>query len=128
MPLAVIIDDRVDVWAPGHDKQIVKANQFGHYENTARAIHRKGLRTSELGTNEMMRICNFLKGIRQDQRFFWEGTLCPTVSVLMEEGIPNAFWALEMHQIMAATPYVDVTGHPPARSMPSSAQPQIPNR
>jgi hypothetical protein len=124
MPLAVIIDDRVEVWAPGHEQQIVKANQFSHYENTAKAVHRKSPTTSVLGNNEMTRICNFLKGIRQDQRFFWEDALCPTVAVLMEEGIPNAFWALEMHQIMAAMPYVNVNGHAPARPLPSSAQAQ----
>jgi hypothetical protein len=50
------------------------------------------------------------------------------LSVLMEEGIPNAFLALEMHQIMAGAPYVDVPGHRPVRAMLSSDQPHNPNR
>jgi hypothetical protein len=121
MPVAVIIDDRTDVWEKGHEPQIVQATAFLHYETAARAAVGDGASVTDKGRAEMERILKFLRGIRADHFHFWNTCLYPTVKALVDEGVPQAFWALDMHRLMSATPHVNVNSHPPAMPLPAAA-------
>ena len=121
MPLAIIVDDRTDVWGPGHEPQIVRATAFNYYENSARARQGIGAGMSARGVAESQRLLRFLQGIRGDHRHFWDSFLYPAAAALLEEGAPNAFWALEMRQLLCTNAYVSTTSHPPPAPLPSTA-------
>ena len=112
MPLAVIIDDRQDVWQKGHIQQLVQANQFMHYETAARAAVGQGPSVTQKGKTETQRLLRFLQGIRHDQFQFWR-YLYSTIAVLMRDGVPNAFWAVDMERYMCVNAHVNVKGYHP---------------
>lgn len=118
MAMAIVVDDRVDVWEAGVREQIVEASPFNHYPTAAAHACGEGPGTSRRGHSEVARILNFLTGIRRDLFHFWDNCLTPTVRQLLSRGVPNAFWATEMHAIMSASPYVNVNSMLPSCPMP----------
>lgn len=118
MSVAIIVDDRVDVWESGVREQIVVASQFNHYPTAAAYECGEGQGTSRRGHNEVARILNFLTGIRRDLFHFWDNCLNPTVRQLLARGVPNALHITDMHEMMAASPYVNVKSMLPSAALP----------
>lgn len=118
MSVAIIVDDRVDVWESGVREQIVVASQFNHYPTAAAYACGEGPGTSRRGHNEVARILNFLTGIRRDLFHFWDNCLNPTVRQLLARGVPNAMYITDMHGMMAASPYVNVKSMLPSAALP----------
>lgn len=118
MSVAIIVDDRVDVWENGVREQIVVASQFNHYPTAAAHACGDGPGTSRRGHNEVNRILNFLTGIRRDLFHFWDNCLNPTVRQLLTRGVPNALYTTDMHEMMAASPYVNVKSMLPSAALP----------
>jgi hypothetical protein len=118
MAVAIIVDDRVDVWEPGVREQIVVASQFNHYPTAAAHACGEGIGTSKRGHNEVARMLNFLTGIRRDLFHFWDNCLNPTVRQLLSRGVPNALHIVNMHEMMSASPYVHVKSMLPSAALP----------
>lgn len=113
MPMAVIVDDRADVWQAEHLPQLVRANAFQHYETAAKALVSPGREQTvdQRGLAESKRLLAFLQGIRKDQFLFWEQFVLPVAELLVGQGVPNAFWALDMMRMFARCAYVNHSGH-----------------
>jgi hypothetical protein len=118
MALAIVVDDRIDVWEPGVLEQIVVASPFNHYPTAASSALGEGPGNSKRGHDEIARILNYLRGIRKDLFHFWDNCLGPTVRCLLERGVPNAFWALDMHALLSASPFVNVNSMAPNAPLP----------
>lgn len=121
MSIAIIVDDRMDVWEAAVRDQLVMAAPFNHYPTCAAAAIGEGPGPSHRGHEEMARILNYLRGLRRDLFHFWDNCMGPAVRAVLDRGVPNAFFALDMHAIMAASPYVNVNSMRPSARLPMPA-------
>ena len=93
MGIAIIIDDRVDVWENNVKNQIVKATPFNWYPNlTAYAMgdSRGGKSPDAVNLDEITRIMNYLKGLRADIFHLIHMNLDPRIQALLEDGVEGA--------------------------------------
>lgn len=121
MSIAIIVDDRMDVWEAAVRDQLVMAAPFNHYPTCAAAAVGEGSGPSRRGHDEMARILNYLRGLRRDLFHFWDNCVGVSVRAVLERGVPNAFFALDMHAIMSASPYVNVNSMEPSAPLPMPA-------
>lgn len=121
MSIAIIVDDRMDVWEAAVRDQLVMAAPFNHYPTCAAAAAGEGLGPSRRGHDETARILNYLRGLRRDLFHFWDNCVGPAVRAILERGVPYAFYAMDMHAIMAASPYVNVNSMRPSAALPMPA-------
>ncbi|GMH39886.1 hypothetical protein BSKO_07790 [Bryopsis sp. KO-2023] len=126
MPVAIVVDDRADVWEPRNHEQLIKVRPFLHYRDSF-SPHKL---PTENDTAEMQRVLNMFQSARSNLYFELQEVLTPHVHKAFVAGV----WSDEaensllkaLDRATSIVPFLSQTyirPAPPADPVPPANQP-----